>query len=312
MKLSLPTPAELKKLRILVVGDAMLDRYWHGKVERISPEAPVPILQKEYEENRLGGAANVALNIRSLGSSVTLLTVLGTDKASEAMRKLLDVADINAKIIEAPALKTTVKLRIMSKAQQIMRVDCENKPETDELLKMSVCFSELLKDHDVVIFSDYKKGSLAHIDKMIKKAFQANIPCLVDPKGGDWTIYKGAAVITPNLNELAQVIGKWSDEADFEKKVEILRAELDIKAILLTRSEDGMQLFEAGNSLSVPSNATEVIDVTGAGDTVIANLAIMIACGRSFKEAMVVANLAAGKVVRKSGTASLGYEELCG
>jgi len=311
VNLLLPTAVELSKLRILVVGDAMLDRYWHGKVERISPEAPVPILQKEYEENKLGGAANVALNIRSLGAKVSLLTVLGADAEGEIVKNLLNKANISTKIIQASGVKTTLKLRILSRAQQIMRIDCESEPNTDELLSMSTRFSELLKDHDVVVFSDYNKGSLAHIADMIKMAVDANIPSLVDPKGGDWTPYKGASVITPNLNELVQVIGNWPDEADLEKKVEILRSELEVKAICLTLSEDGMQLFEDGHVISIPSNVIEVVDVTGAGDTVIANLAIMIACGRSNREAIMVANLAAGKVVKKSGTAFLSYEELC-
>ena len=295
----------------MVVGDAMLDQYWHGKVERISPEAPVPVLQKEYEDNRLGGAANVALNLQSLGVKTTLLTIVGLDEAGETLKELLETHQITLRKIDSPTLKTTVKLRIMSKAQQIIRIDSENRPQTEELLKMSDHFSDLIKDHDAVIFSDYNKGSLAHVQDMIKIALRANVPTLVDPKRSDWSVYNSASVITPNLSEIAQVIGKWSDEADLEKKVQFLRSELKIEAVCLTRSEDGINLFELDNLTTVPSQANEVVDVTGAGDTVIANLAIMLASGKSLRDAATVANLAAGKVVKKSGTASLSYKELC-
>ena len=311
MSCLIPTVSELKKLRILVVGDAMLDQYWHGKVERISPEAPVPVLQKEYEDNRLGGAANVALNLQSLGVKTTLLTIVGLDEAGETLKELLETHQITLRKIDSPTLKTTVKLRIMSKAQQIIRIDSENRPQTEELLKMSDHFSDLIKDHDAVIFSDYNKGSLAHVQDMIKIALRANVPTLVDPKRSDWSVYNSASVITPNLSEIAQVIGKWSDEADLEKKVQFLRSELKIEAVCLTRSEDGINLFELDNLTTVPSQANEVVDVTGAGDTVIANLAIMLASGKSLRDAATVANLAAGKVVKKSGTASLSYKELC-
>ena len=295
----------------MVVGDAMLDQYWHGKVERISPEAPVPVLQKEYEDNRLGGAANVALNLQSLGVKTTLLTIVGLDEAGETLKELLETHQITLRKIDSPTLKTTVKLRIMSKAQQIIRIDSENRPQTEELLKMSDHFSDLIKDHDAVIFSDYNKGSLAHVQDMIKIALRANVPILVDPKRSDWSVYSSASVITPNLSEIAQVIGKWSDEADLEKKVQFLRSELKIEAVCLTRSEDGINLFELDKLTAVPSQANEVVDVTGAGDTVIANLAIMLASGKSLRDAATVANLAAGKVVKKSGTASLSYKELC-
>ena len=307
----IPTANELKKLRILVVGDAMLDQYWIGKVERISPEAPVPVLQKESEDNRLGGAANVALNLRSLGVKTTLLSVLGLDDAGAILNELLEKHQINLIKIDSPTLKTTVKLRIMSRAQQIIRIDSENRPQIKELVEMSKQFSDLVRDHDAVIFSDYNKGSLENISDMIKVARGANIPILVDPKRNNWSVYSNASVITPNLNELAQVIGKWSDEVDLETKIQILRSELKIEAVCLTRSEHGIKLFEFDKFTSIMSHANEVVDVTGAGDTVIANLAIMLASGRSLRDAAIVANLAAGKVVKKSGTASLSYKELC-
>jgi rfaE bifunctional protein kinase chain/domain len=308
--LILPPANAIANCKILVVGDVMLDRYWHGQVTRISPEAPVPVVHVQREENRLGGAANVALNIRNIGARVTLLSVIGEDDAALTLRQLLSKQGIDAELDEVPSIETIVKLRIIGHSQQVVRVDFEKKPNHGEISFIAKRFESLLLSHDVVLFSDYGKGSLAEIDIMISKARAAGKPVLIDPKGSSWDRYKGASLITPNRNELADVIGSWSAETELIQKVDILRNNLGLNALLLTRSEEGMTLFEASGVNSVLANAREVADVTGAGDTVIAVLALMIACGLNLYQATLLANKAAGLVVAKFGTASLTYAEL--
>jgi rfaE bifunctional protein kinase chain/domain len=306
----LPQRDTLAARRVLVVGDVMLDRYWHGAVERISPEAPVPVVRIEREEERLGGAANVALNIRTLGARATLLTVVGQDEPARRLRQLLHERDIETVLREDKQLYTIVKLRIIGRAQQLLRVDFENEPDHETLGEMLEAFAAELPQHDVVLFSDYGKGGLTHIPRMIEMARAAAKPVLVDPKGSDYRRYAGASVITPNRGELAQVTGAWKGEADLRAKVDALRAQIDVGAVLLTRSEEGMTLFDASGVTHEPARAREVFDVTGAGDTVIATLAALLATGVPLPEAMRLANKAGGIVVGKFGTATVSYEEL--
>jgi rfaE bifunctional protein kinase chain/domain len=308
----LPTTERIACCRILVVGDVMLDRYWHGEVVRISPEAPVPVVHIQREENRLGGAANVALNARTLGARVSLLSMVGQDDAARSLRQLMDKHGIDAELGEDPGMETIVKLRVIGRSQQMLRIDFEKEPDHEVLAGMLERFEGLLPQHDAVLFSDYGKGGLAHIPQMIRLAREAGKAVLIDPKGSDWARYAGASVITPNRAELAQVIGSWSSEAQLHEKAQALRQQLDLQALLVTRSEEGMTLFEAERVTSVPANAREVADVTGAGDTVIATMALMVACGLDLAGAMAWANRAGGLVVAKFGTASLTYEELRG
>ncbi|HSI48424.1 MAG TPA: D-glycero-beta-D-manno-heptose-7-phosphate kinase [Ideonella sp.] len=310
MPMTVPDKSRLAKSRVLVVGDAMLDRYWFGDVERISPEAPVPVVRVTREEDRLGGAANVALNVRRLGVSSTLMTVVGEDAPAAALERLLEREGVSTLLGRDAQLMTVVKLRVIGRAQQLMRVDFENKPDHEVLAQMLVSFEKALADCDAILFSDYGKGGLTHIPRMIELARKAGKPVLVDPKGSDYARYADATVLTPNRAELAEVVGRWHDEADLEQRAQSLRHKLGLEALLLTRSEEGMTLFTAGARLDVPAQALEVFDVTGAGDTVIATLAAMLACGVGLRDAVPIANRAGSIVVGKFGTASVSYEEL--
>jgi rfaE bifunctional protein kinase chain/domain len=300
----------LAAARVLVVGDAMLDRYWFGAVERISPEAPVPVVRVDREEERLGGAANVALNVKSLGAQATLLTVVGDDEPARTLQRLLEKEGVATLLGSDPKLYTIVKLRVIGRSQQLIRIDFENQPDHEVLAGMLADYEGALAGHDAVLFSDYGKGGLEHIPRMIELARAAGKPVLVDPKGSDWQRYAGASVITPNRAELAQVVGSWHGEPALREKAEALRGRLGLQALLLTRSEDGMTLFDAAGDASVPAQAREVFDVTGAGDTVIATMAALLACGLSPRDAMPIANRAGSIVVGKFGTASVRYEEL--
>ena len=304
--------ARLRKARVLVVGDAMLDRYLFGEVERISPEAPVPVVRVTREEDRLGGAANVALNVKALGPGVTLITVVGDDEPARRLESLLKTQAVEVILGRDQKLFTCVKLRVIGRAQQLVRVDFENQPDHEVLADMLSDFARVVPQYDAVLFSDYGKGGLTHIPRMIELARDAGKPVLVDPKGDDYGRYAGASVITPNRAELAQVIGAWKTEAQLEEQVQRLRQSNRFDGVLLTRSEEGMSLFDGAGHLQVPAQAREVFDVTGAGDTVIATLAAMLACGMSLREAMPVANRAGGIVVGKFGTATVSYEELFG
>ena len=307
---SLPSKEQLAARRVLVVGDVMLDRYWHGAVERISPEAPVPVVRVEREELRLGGAANVALNVRTLGAQATLLTVVGQDEPAQQLRRLLHERDIATVLRDDKQLHTIVKLRVIGRAQQLIRIDFENEPDHEVLGEMLDAFEEQLPRHDLVLFSDYGKGGLTHIPRMIELARRLSKPVLIDPKGSDYQRYAGASVITPNRGELAQVTGSWKGDADLLAKVDKLRADIGVGAVLLTRSEEGMTLFDAAGVTHEPARAREVFDVTGAGDTVIATLAALLATGVALPDAMRLANKAGGIVVGKFGTATVSYEEL--
>ena len=310
--LTLPSRNRIGLCRVLVVGDVMLDRYWHGDVSRISPEAPVPVVHIRREESRLGGAANVALNVKTLGGHVTLLSMVGQDNAARSLCQLLTSQGIATELGEDPSMETIVKLRVIGRGQQMLRIDFEKEPDHEVLASMSENFETLLATHDVVLFSDYGKGGLAHIPRMIELARQAGKPVLVDPKGSEWARYKGATVITPNRAELEQVVGAWTSELQLQEKAQAVRQQLNLQALLVTRSEEGMTLFEEGGSNSVSAQTREVADVTGAGDTVIATMSLMVACGMSMQDSMAWANRAGGLVVAKFGTASLTYEELHG
>ena len=304
------TQEKISAARILVVGDAMLDRYWYGAVDRISPEAPVPVVRVTRTEERIGAAANVAYNIVTLGANASLLTVVGKDEASHHLEALVAKTGITPYFGRDPQLKTTVKLRVIGRQQQLIRLDFEDTPENEVLDSQSATFEKLHLTHDAVLFSDYGKGGLAHIPRMIDQARASGKIVLVDPKGSDYARYQNATVITPNRAELEHVIGRWRDKDDLEVKVHNLRNSLNLQALLLTRSEEGMTLFDDEGQLHVPALAREVFDVTGAGDTVIATLATMLAANMSLREAVPIANRAGGIVVGKFGTATVNYSEL--
>lgn len=300
----------LEKARVLVVGDVMLDRYWFGEVSRISPEAPVPIVRVQRSEERPGGAANVARNIASLRAHASLLSVVGADEPAKSLAALLTRYGIEAKLHEDAEVPTTVKLRVIGRQQQLLRIDFETPPSREVLLTKLKDFDGMLSNADVVVLSDYGKGGLAHIEKMIATCKAAGKPVLVDPKGDDYARYRGATLLTPNRAEFRQVVGRWNSEAQLAEKAEKLCRELELEALLVTRSEEGMTLFRAGEVFHEPTRAQEVYDVSGAGDTVIATLSVMLAAGMSLPEAVHIANRAAGIVVGKLGTATVTPEEL--
>jgi D-glycero-beta-D-manno-heptose-7-phosphate kinase len=297
---------------VLVVGDVMLDRYWFGEVSRISPEAPVPVVLIQSEDQRLGGAANVAWNCKELGARTRLLSVAGRDEPGEQLAALLQQKGIDASLHRDPQLATTQKLRVIGRKQQLLRIDFEKPPSTEVLAAKLEEFRRALEDCDAVILSDYGKGGLTHIEDMIRAARHADRRVLVDPKGDDYTRYKGASVITPNVAELREVVGRWRDEKDLEGRAQELRRSHGLEALLLTRGEEGMTLFMENKTQSIATEAREVFDVTGAGDTVIATLAVMLAAGADMETAVRLANRAAGIVVGKLGTATASHAELFG
>jgi D-glycero-beta-D-manno-heptose-7-phosphate kinase len=307
-----PVLPALTKARVLVVGDVMLDRYWFGVVSRISPEAPVPVVLVERTEERPGGAANVARNCAALGAKVSLLSVVGADEAGETLARLVEAEGVRASLHRDAALATTVKLRVISspRPQQLLRIDFETSPSHEVLAEKLAEFEIGLAEYDVVVLSDYGKGGLTHIGRMISLARAAGKPVLVDPKGNDYARYRGASVLTPNLNELRDVVGRWRDEDDLAARAEKLRSELGFDTLLLTRGDRGMTVYRADGVSHVRARTREVSDVSGAGDTVIATLAVMLASGAQLLEAVRVANHAAGIVVGKLGTAVVYPDEL--
>jgi rfaE bifunctional protein kinase chain/domain len=305
-----PSKQQLAKARVLVVGDAMLDRYWHGAVERISPEAPVPVVKVTREEERIGAAANVAYNVITLGAQASFLGVVGDDEPGHRLEALLRETGIATHLKRDPGLNTTVKLRVIGRHQQLLRMDFENEPDHEALALQNETFAQIAPQHDAVLFSDYGKGGLAHIGTMIAAARAGGKSILVDPKGSDYSRYAGATVITPNRAELQQVVGSWRDADELRRKAQSLRETLNLGALLVTLGEDGMTLFDAQGDSHVDAQAREVFDVTGAGDTVIATLAALVGAGMSLRDAMPLANKAGGIVVGKFGTATVSYEEL--
>lgn len=303
---------KIAQVRLLVVGDVMLDRYWFGDVSRISPEAPVPVVKVERLEERPGGAANVARNAAALGAQTALISVVGEDDAGRALQRLLQEGGIAAHLQVDTEIDTTVKLRVIGRQQQLLRIDFETTPSHEVLRAKLAEFERQLVHCDIVVLSDYGKGGLTHIGEMIRLARAAAKPVLVDPKGDDWGKYAGATVMTPNRAELAGVVGRWHSETDMLQKAEKLRGELGLDALLVTRSEEGMSLLTDGHTYHQAALAREVYDVSGAGDTVIATLAVMLAAGAEWAEAIRVANVAAGIVVGKLGTAVVSREEIAG
>ena len=300
----------LNKARVLVVGDVMLDRYWFGDVSRISPEAPVPIAKIDHIDQRAGGAANVARNIVALGGQAVLLSVIGDDEAGDQLQQLMQHNQVQTHFLRDKTIATTVKLRVVARNQQLIRLDFEDAP-THEVLNSVTCqYRDLLADCDVVILSDYGKGGLTHVTTMIEWAQQAGKLVLIDPKGDDYEKYAGATLLTPNRAELRQVTGSWQDEVALTEKAQSLREHLGLQALLLTRSEEGMTLFREGEPHHQPTQAREVFDVSGAGDTVIGAMGLAMAAGLDLPEAMRLANAAAGVVVAKLGTAVCSFDEL--
>jgi rfaE bifunctional protein kinase chain/domain len=297
---------------VLVVGDVMLDRYWFGEVSRISPEAPVPVVLVSKEDQRLGGAANVAWNCKELGARTRLLSVVGRDEPGRALEKLLKARRIDASLHRDRGVSTTQKLRVIGRRQQLLRIDFERPPSREVLASKLEEFKRALPDCDVVILSDYGKGGLAHISEMIRSARRFGKRVLVDPKGDDYSRYRNASIVTPNLAELREVVGTWKDEKDLRSRAQALAGKLGLEALLLTRGEDGMTLFKGSKTFSVKAEKREVLDVTGAGDTVIAALAVMLAAGAGLDNAVRLANRAAGIVVGKLGTAAVKHDELFG
>lgn len=301
---------DLSKVRLLVVGDVMLDRYWFGDVSRISPEAPVPVVKIERSEERPGGAANVARNAAALGAKVSLLALVGNDEPGQSLKRLVQEGGVDASLHVDEGIATIVKLRVIGRQQQLLRIDFEDQPSHEVLRAKLSEFEQRLPEFDAVLFSDYGKGGLTHIGEMIKLAKTAGKIVLVDPKGDDYSIYAGATVITPNRAEMRQVVGRWKNDSELESKAFALREQLALQALLVTRSEEGMSLFHAGGTIHEKAVAREVYDVSGAGDTVIATLAVMLARGAEWGEAIHVANIAAGIVVGKLGTAVCTRGEL--
>jgi rfaE bifunctional protein kinase chain/domain len=301
---------DFSRCRLLVVGDVMLDRYWFGDVSRISPEAPVPVVQVRREENRPGGAANVARNIASLKGKAHLLSVAGDDEAASTLEALLEQEHVTASLRRDPELKTTVKLRVIGHRQQLLRIDFEQAPGHEVLQSKLGEFEERIEGVDAVVLSDYGKGGLTHVARMIEICNEHSKPVLVDPKGSDYSKYQNATVITPNRAEFREVAGQWKSEDDLTARAQKLREELNLKALIVTRSEEGMSLYTKEGVRHEPTQAREVFDVSGAGDTVIGTLALMIASGASLADAMHIANRAGGIVVGKLGTATVSREEL--
>ena len=288
----------------------MLDRYWFGDVSRISPEAPVPVVHVQRVEERPGGAANVARNIVSLGGKATLLSVVGDDEAGRSLAALLANERVVTLFHKDNQQPTTVKLRVIGRQQQLLRIDFETPPSREVLADKLDDFESLVDGVDIVVMSDYGKGGLTHVAKMIEVAKRHHKRILVDPKGDDYGKYRGATLLTPNRGEFREIAGRWASEAEFASKADTLRRELDIEALLVTRSEEGMSLFTKAGATHEATRAREVFDVSGAGDTVIATMGLMLATGATMADAVHIANLAAGIVVGKLGTATVSREEI--
>jgi rfaE bifunctional protein kinase chain/domain len=301
---------QFSKARLLVVGDVMLDRYWFGDTNRISPEAPVPIVQVGKIDERLGGAANVARNVAALGAKTTILGVVGNDESGKRVAELLKSSGVDSQLEVDSKVPTIVKLRVIARQQQLIRLDFEEAPSQDALAHKLERYEKLVGDADVIILSDYGKGALGQVALMIEQARNQKKVILVDPKGDDYAKYHGATVLTPNRSELRQVVGQWTSEDDLTRRAQELRRSLDLKALLLTRSEEGMSLYTEAGVSHVKAQAREVFDVSGAGDTVIATLAVALAAQWPLEKAMALANRAGSIVVGKLGTATVTSEEL--
>ncbi|TAA47235.1 MULTISPECIES: bifunctional D-glycero-beta-D-manno-heptose-7-phosphate kinase/D-glycero-beta-D-manno-heptose 1-phosphate adenylyltransferase HldE [Corallincola] len=308
MRVSLP---DFDTAQVLVVGDVMLDRYWHGPTSRISPEAPVPVVKVEQIEERAGGAANVALNVAALGGKAVLIGMTGQDEAADALAGKLQGVNVECDFYRLPNYPTITKLRILSRHQQLIRLDFEEGFDEVDPAPMLAQMKAQLATAKVVVLSDYAKGALSAVQQMVQLAKEANVPVLVDPKGSDFEKYRGATLMTPNLGEFEAIVGKCKDEAELVERGHALREKLELQALLVTRGEHGMTLLQADEpELHLPALAQEVFDVTGAGDTVISVLAASLSANKSFGEACALANAAAGVVVGKLGTSTVSTIEL--
>ena len=298
---------------MLVVGDVMLDRYWFGEVTRISPEAPVPVFLWQKEKELPGGAANVARNCVALGARTRLLSVVGRDAAGRRLAALLRKDGVDAMLHRDPSIRTIQKLRVIGQRRhQLLRIDFETPPSAEVLGSKLADYRKALRECDVVLLSDYGKGGLAHIATMIREGRKAGKIVLVDPKGDDYSRYRGASVLTPNLAEMREVVGRWKDEKDLTQRANALREKLDLDALLLTRGDEGMSLFKKNRKIQIRAEKREVSDVTGAGDTVIAALAVTLGAGASLEAAVRAANRAGGIKVTRFGTAVVTAAELFG
>lgn len=308
MKLEMPP---FQQAKLLVIGDVMLDRYWHGAASRISPEAPVPVVQVGTQEDRPGGAGNVALNIAALGSAATLIGVVGKDDNAQDLESRLTAAGVYCEFLKSEDKPTITKLRVISQHQQLIRLDFEEKFDEQDIADLQSLATSLLPNAQALVLSDYAKGALQDVPALIKLARVQNIPIIVDPKGSDFEKYRGSTLITPNLNEFESVVGPCASEEELVSKGLKLMSDLELQAMLITRGEHGMTLLRPDlEELHLPARAREVFDVTGAGDTVISVLASSLAAGDNLAEATAIANLAAGLVVGKLGTAAISGPEL--
>lgn len=306
-----PTVPDFSAARVLVAGDIMLDRYWHGGTARISPEAPVPVVKVEEMEDRPGGAANVALNIAALGGGSDLVGVTGADEAADILRSRLAAAGIGCRFQVAEGLPTITKLRVISRHQQLLRLDFEEGFMEVDPAPFGEQVGAGLETGNVLVLSDYRKGALRDPGGLIALARERGVRVLVDPKGTDFERYRGASLLTPNFTEFQAVVGAVGSEAELVEKAQALIRELSLEALLVTRSEQGMTLIRDGQpELHLPAHAREVYDVTGAGDTVISVLAASLSAGSSLEDAVALANIAAGIVVGKLGTAVVSAPEL--
>lgn len=306
-----PVLPDYSKAGVLIVGDVMLDRYWYGPTGRISPEAPVPVVKVEQSEERPGGAANVAMNIASLGGQAHIIGLIGQDEPARVLTDKLTSLKVDCDFVALANYPTITKLRVLSRGQQLIRLDFEDKFEnTDANLILSRMQNALPKVR-AVILSDYAKGALEHVQQFIQQAKQAGVPVFIDPKGSDFEPYRGASLLTPNMSEFEAVVGKVTSEQDLVDKGFALIEQFDLEALLVTRSEHGMTLLRRGMTpFHLPTQAREVYDVTGAGDTVISVLAASVAAGKDLDEACALANAAAGVVVGKLGTSTVSTIEL--
>jgi len=308
VKLHLPSFGDA---RVLVAGDVLLDRYWHGGTSRISPEAPVPVVHVTGDEERAGGAGNVAVNLRALEAPVTLLGLAGEDAEAGRLENLLEASGVSVRLFRVDGCPTVSKLRVISRQQQLIRLDFEDGFPAGAAAELAGGFAGCLDGAKVAVLSDYGKGSLASVREMIGAARRASVPVLVDPKGGDFRRYAGATLITPNLSEFEHVVGRCATQDELEERGGRLMGELGLEALLVTRGEHGLSLLRRdAEALYMPARAREVFDVTGAGDTVIAVLAGALAAGATLPDAAALANVAAGIVVGKLGTASASLHEL--
>ena len=305
-----PIAAAIRSVRILVIGDVMLDRYWFGDVSRISPEAPVPIVQVTRSDDRLGGAANVARNVAALGAGVSLIGAVGQDEAGERLSQLLLRDGVHAQLQVRSSCATIIKLRVLSRQQQMLRIDFDS-PQPGLRLELSpASLQSLMQQHDAVVLSDYAKGGLINAQPWIAMARELELPVLVDPKSVDFSRYAGASVLKPNASEFRLAAGTWSDEQELQQLAQQQRKTLGVEALLVTRSELGMSLFDGEGACHFPAQVREVFDVSGAGDTVIAAMATLLAAGADMRFAVAIANRAAGLAISRLGTTAVTMNEL--